>query len=174
MRGFTLIEILVAIALISTMAVIALPNFRTFGENQDIKNSSLELVRSLRQAQSSATSGTRCSTKPSDNWTVKVRQNGFQIVGNCLDPAVDIPPATPSPEAKNFYTLPDTIEVLSTSCGTGAAGNADIVFKRSTVTFSCLNAAVVSGVTFTMTLKNKSTPDQSMVNVNTAGAINVQ
>lgn len=72
-RGFTLIEILVAFAIISIISVISVPNLRKFINDQELNNTSSDLVRILRQAQSGAMSGVICNPlQPSKDWRVNI------------------------------------------------------------------------------------------------------
>lgn len=59
--GFTLIELLVVIAIMAIIGAYTLSNYRSFGEDQQLKNSSLDIQNLLRQAQTSATANGICS-----------------------------------------------------------------------------------------------------------------
>lgn len=71
-RGFTLIEILIAIAILSLSAIIAIPNLRRFNDEQELNNASEDIVRTFREAQSSAASNIRCNNGPSGKWFVEL------------------------------------------------------------------------------------------------------
>lgn len=53
-RGFTLIELMVALVLIAILAVMAVPSFRSFTANQQVKTASYDLLAALNYARSEA------------------------------------------------------------------------------------------------------------------------
>lgn len=74
-RGFTLIELLVVIAIMAIVGTFAIANFRTFGEDQDLKSAALDLQSLIRTAQTDATTGVRCDDDPThtlNSWRVNV------------------------------------------------------------------------------------------------------
>lgn len=58
--GFTLIELLVVIAIMAVISIYTLSNYRSFGEDQKLKNATLDIQSLLRQAQTNATSNSQC------------------------------------------------------------------------------------------------------------------
>lgn len=69
-RGFTLIELLVVIAIMSITGIYTIANYRSFGEDQNLKSAALEIQSLLRLAQSNSTSNLKCQDKPTTNWLV--------------------------------------------------------------------------------------------------------
>ncbi len=61
-RGFTLIEVLIVIVMISVMMVIAVPSFVTFTASQRVKTASFDLYAALTFARSEAIKRRRCVT----------------------------------------------------------------------------------------------------------------
>ncbi|WP_446731564.1 GspH/FimT family pseudopilin [Pseudomonas sp. OTU5201] len=53
-RGFTLVELMVTLALIAILAVMAVPSFRSFIANQQVKTASYDLLAALNFARSEA------------------------------------------------------------------------------------------------------------------------
>lgn len=59
-KGFTLIELLVVISITAIIGVYTLSNYRSFGEDQNLKNSALDVVSLLRTAQTNAMANLIC------------------------------------------------------------------------------------------------------------------
>ncbi len=60
-HGFTLIELLIVIGIMAITSVFALANYRSFGEDQNLKNAVLDVISLFRQAQANATTNVICS-----------------------------------------------------------------------------------------------------------------
>lgn len=69
--GFTLIELLIVITLMALTGVFAISNFRSFGEDQKLKNASLDVQSLLRTAQANASTNAICNTQGAVNWQVE-------------------------------------------------------------------------------------------------------
>ncbi len=105
-RGFTLIELLVVIAIMSITGIYTIANYRSFGEDQNLKSAALEIQSLLRLAQSNSTSNLKCQDKPTTNWLVTFAsatsldlncQNSTGTIGS-LRPPLPLP-------AKITYTV---------------------------------------------------------------------
>lgn len=74
-RGFTLIEFLVVIAIMGIVGAFTLANYRSFGEDRNLKNAALDVQSFLRFAQSNATSGSKCQNQGTLSWIVAFTNN---------------------------------------------------------------------------------------------------
>lgn len=76
--GFTLIELLVVIAIMAIVGTFAIANYRSFGEDQDLKSAALDIQSLLRIAQTNATTGLKCSGNPATTWKVNFFEDSGQ------------------------------------------------------------------------------------------------
>lgn len=75
--GFTLLELMVVIAIVTIMTVIAIPNFGTFMANVRLKNATDDLYFTLQQTRINAIRG-------GGKWMVVFSSTSYQVV-NCVD-----------------------------------------------------------------------------------------
>ncbi len=169
--GYTLIEILITITILSLVGIISIPNLRNYSKNQDLKNSASSLKDALSNAQSASISGIKCSTKPSVQWSIKLNpttilgtQQGYQVRLFCLDPLVD---TVSTPEPKAIFVFPSSI-TMSTTCSP-TTRNIDIIFTGRTPSFDCNDGN--KPTTFSITLTNASINKSVSININSQGVI---
>src|SRR3989344_6241652 len=84
--GFTLVEILIVLSIIGITAAAAVPGLRRFGDDQKLDAASSNIVQVIKQAQSSAKSGIRCTTSGSTStgkWTLELKQNSYLLKSEC-------------------------------------------------------------------------------------------
>ena len=85
-KGFTLVEMLVVISIMALIGVVALANYQSFGEDQKLKNDSLNIQSQLRTAQTNATTNLKCNTQSSATWQVEF-QNSTTLNLKCQEPS---------------------------------------------------------------------------------------
>lgn len=85
-RGLTLIELLVVIAVTGIIGVYTLSNFRSFGRDQNLKQSVLDVVSILRLAQANAETNTICKDQYGAIWQVEFMGDGITVNLNCEEP----------------------------------------------------------------------------------------
>lgn len=86
-NGFTLIEFLVVIAIMGIAGVFTIANYRSFGEDQNLKSAVLDIQSILKQAQTGATTRTICNTEYDSTWQVEFA-NTTSINLKCQESAV--------------------------------------------------------------------------------------
>lgn len=169
-HGFTLIEILVVVSLLSIAAVMVVPNLRKFNEDQELESSANSLKEALRIAQSSSISGIKCSSLPSSNWRVSLLQNQFNISALCKDPTtLDLP----SPEPRSTTSFPSGVAISADNCqpSTGSV-NADVIFTKGIPEFFCTGTPQgLAAGPFIITLTSSKTGQNRQVTVNNGGII---
>lgn len=70
MRGFTLIEILVGLAVVAVLGIAGYINYRTFSQEQVMDDAVSKAQSLLRTAQTNATASLKCETVASTEWMV--------------------------------------------------------------------------------------------------------
>lgn len=129
-KGFTLVEILVTIAIIALVGVVAVPNLRRLNEDQSLEGASSRLIGVLSEAQTSAQSSIQCpSGKQSADWSVvfEVSAQKYYLQANCLNSD-----GTKVLENKPDIGVTGSVILDSTSC----AGN-KVTFSKNTVLAAC-------------------------------------
>lgn len=129
-RGFTLVEVLISIAMLALIATIALPNFRRFNEDQTLKNTTANLISSLKTAQNNAQTGVKCPDGVStpQSWSVIITGTAsslsYYLQESCLNlttgvaslnnlPLVSVPPTVISSPAALSCTITYTQTMVS-------------------------------------------------------------
>ena len=82
--GFTLVELLVVITIMAITGVFAFANFGSFGEDQKLKSAVQDVQSLIRQAQSNASTNTKCSTGYSATWQVNF-ENATTVKLECRE-----------------------------------------------------------------------------------------
>lgn len=86
-RGFTLIEILVAISLLVILGGAGLVGYRQAARRQAVDGAAEKVVGALRQAQANAASGVKdtvaCGSRQLTGWRVTFAANSYTIEGVC-------------------------------------------------------------------------------------------
>ena len=141
-RGFTMVELMVTVAIVAILAVIALPSYREFNIRMTVSNTTNELVGALNLARSEAVKrGRRVAVIANGgNWT-----SGWQVVaGKATATGTVDPPSSPgataaactayldfdgeTPLCPRFAAaLANTYTLLAKGAGTGSS-NTQIVF----------------------------------------------
>jgi len=133
--GFTLIEVLVSIAILGIIATVSIPNFKKFNSSQTVVNWAKNYASALITARTNIESSTKCPNPnfsyPHD-WDVVVQSNGYYLRANCKDPNT----GTLSPgQSLPFTSFPTGISATFQTCN-GWSG-LGIDFLSSSVVNDC-------------------------------------
>ncbi len=162
--GFTLIELLVVIAVMAIIGAYTFANYRSFGEDQSLKNAVLDIKSLLKQAQTNATTNAICNTKSSALWQVAFSADGKTLNPNCQESSVSY--------ARKSLQLGANIAIQSAVTVTGSDCPAALPFV---VNFSLLKGDIDFGVTnctsLTITLKNSKTQSIKSLIIEQGGRI---
>lgn len=132
-RGFSLIEMLIAISIVSLVGVFSIPQLKQFNKDQSFENIASDFKNSLRLAQSKAISSIKCTNKPSSKWIVKVQPSSYQIIPYCENGD-----NTQSPDvlsAQTTVTLPGGVIFTSTGCP--QVTDTDLIFDKRSFYIIC-------------------------------------
>lgn len=94
-RGFSLIEILVAISIIALLGIVAIPNLRKFSKDQEAGQTAAQIVNVLKTAQSSASSRIQCPKgEAASAWVVRFNTKNYSLLSKCQTPTIDLVPSS--------------------------------------------------------------------------------
>jgi len=111
-KGFTLVEILVVIAIMTIIGVLAYANFSNLKSDRDLKSAASDVQSFLRLAQSNSTARVRCgedTTGSGANWLVEFRTNKINADLKCQ--IASFPP--PDPTLHKTLTISNGITIDS-------------------------------------------------------------
>ncbi len=168
-RGFTLVALLAVIAIMAVVSVYTLANYRSFGEDQNLKNAVLDIQSLLRTAQTNATSNVICDTQYGATWQVEFADIKTTKL-KCQEPS---PIPLPAPVTKKTSTLDANIEIQSVNGGTSCQ---PLPF---TISFAPLNGKITIGrntacTSLTIPLKNTKTGSTKSFTIEQGGRIYAQ
>lgn len=150
MRGFTLIELMVVIAIIAVLVVIAVPSYTQYNNNQTLNEAANQMQTVIRQAQNNAQTGTVCKisggTSKATNWYVDISEDSSGTLP--LNTYYSFSPTCESGiQAAQQTTFPKGVSIT------------DILFRDSPTDTGCspLNAQVIfSNISSGITLLDKA------------------
>ncbi len=202
MRGFTLLELVIVIAIMAGIAVIASPNLRNISISQRLKQSSTQLMSDLVLTQSNASSGyvqgINCDTyivtgttqriyTTANQWRLIMQKGGRTNPGSSytiewLCPTVDVA-GQPKVGIFKTSTLPKDVYIDTVSNGDGCLASFGAQTKP-TISFSNVQTTVkfdygstcVTSNKMEIILKSTSTSDTSSqkIIIEKGGAIYIQ
>lgn len=118
--GFTLVELLVVVAIISGLAGFFVPKFINYSGFRELQNAASDLQSTVRLAQNNAQAGVVCTGDTfADNWYLNFSgADTYRLETVCAGPTPGAGTPTPTPPASTVYKLPagvsiDTIELNS-------------------------------------------------------------
>jgi prepilin-type N-terminal cleavage/methylation domain-containing protein len=168
--GFTLIEILITLAIFSLVAAVALPNLRNFNASQELDNGSSNLVQILKQARSSAVSGVRCHNVASLSWNVEFTSDKYRVFAKCTATEPQ-PSPTPTTEVKeNPDNTPNFSEHVRMSSNICNDSKITIEFKHNSFKIICPDP-LVAPQKFCMVLRDTRSLREKAIRMDSGGVV---
>lgn len=174
--GFSLLELMLAIGLISIVTAVAIPNLRNFNSVQDVDLAVDKYLLALKSAQSSAISNIQCPNgELAVSWQVNLNlaanPDTYSIVGNCRAANGTLSTNTVL-SAHPFAANADSSNKYSAITGCGANINASIIFTDTRVEYQCNSGTLTSG-TITTSIPAGDTDARDVI-VESGGVIRIQ
>lgn len=169
-KGFTLVELLVVVAIMALIGIVTLANYKSFGEDQILKQGILDIQSRFRNAQASSTSNYKCGSEFSAVWQVE-----FTSTTN-----INLKCKEPSGSVITKYTPPlDPNLVINSISGIGAGctiSSPPFSSPFPTVNFAPLTGLISFGeancTSLTITLRNTKTSATKSLTIEKGGKIN--
>lgn len=168
-NGFTLVELLVVMSIMAITGIFTLSNFRSFGEDQNLKSAVLDLQSQLRSAQTNATANAICINNGGGTW--QVTYSGSTASVNCQEAG-----AAPAPTSvPKTVTLGSNIQIEevsgipSSSCPNSAAVPFTISFNPLSGNMRIGNSSACSSLS--IGLMNSKTGTRRFLTVEQGGKI---
>lgn len=171
--GFTLVELLVVLAIMAIVGVFTLANYRSFGEDRNLKSAVLDIQSLLKQAQTNASTGTSCSGQYNDvRWCVEfandktINLRCSTALNACSTAAIQ---KSVQLDIRNYINIG-----INSVSGTGIGCTSGLSFPF-TVDFPKLKGNIGFGVanctSLTITLKNINTQSTKLLKIEQGGRI---
>ena len=172
-NGFTLVELLVVIAVIALTALIATINFRYFSQVHVVEQRMKDAQSFIQNARASATTSSLCGTSGGALWIVEFQSDRKTINLKCKI-------GSSSALLQKTLELKDSIEVSSiigsAPCGPSPLfplGEVSIQFAplSGSTSFSGVDRCLQSSQAIKVTFKNLKNNSEKILNINRSGNV---
>ena len=112
-KGFTLVELLVVVAIISGLAGFFVPKFINYSEFRELQNAASDLQSAVRLAQNNAQTGVVCLGGISaKNWYLYFSgADTYRLETVCIGPTPEAGTPTPTPPVSTLYKFPAGVSI---------------------------------------------------------------
>lgn len=166
-RGFTLIELLIVVAIMAMVSIFTLSNYKSFGEDQNLKSAVLDIQSLLRQAQTSAVANAICSGSYTALWQVEFAGTlgASPVITLKCSTATSSSQKPPLQIAPNIVI--DSISGTGSDCPTALPFTVNLSLLKGNIDFDGLpNCA-----SLTITLKNTKTQSTKSLIIEQGGRV---
>lgn len=173
MKGFTLVELLVVIAVIALTGLIATVNFRYFSQVHVVEQRMRDVQSFIQNARASATTSSRCAASGGASWIVLFLNDKKTINLKCQI-------GSSPPLLVKILELKDNIEVSSiigsSPCGPSPLfplGEVSATFAplSGSVSFSGVDSCLQNSQAITVTFKNLKNNSEKSLSINRSGNV---
>lgn len=171
MKGFTLVELLVVIAVIALTGLIAIVNFRYFSQVHVVEQRMKDVQSFIQNARASATTSSFCGASGGAVWIVEFRNDKKTINLKCQI-------GSSTPLLQKTLELKNSIEVSSiigsSPCGPSPLfplGEVSITFAPlfGSASFSGVDSCLQRSQTVKVIFKNSKNNTEKSLNINRSG-----
>lgn len=144
-RGFTLIEIIVSVAILLLLSGVFIANYNGFSNSQTVRQSALDLMANLQAARTSASAGVKpsgCDTLV--GYTVNFTSSAYTAQALCQTGAVGEIRTYTLPAGVTFSPIPQSFTFYALSRGASAGQTLGIVGNGVTMNVTVSTSGVVS------------------------------
>lgn len=169
-KGFSLLEILIAVGIIGLLSAVAFPNLRGFLKQQEIDGTALEVLSALKIAQSSAQSRIKCpKDEVSDTWIVRLSDQDYSLISVCETSGEQFifsnKPYTPS-SADKVTRFNGSVDVCLNA-------TTEIIFTKSQISYKCAGQVITDKVV-KLTLSSSNSDLTKVVRIESGGILKVE
>lgn len=168
-KGFSLIEILVAISIIVLLGIIAIPNLKQFSKDQEIDSVAVQVLNALKTAQSQAASRIKCPNGESSlNWKISLAAQNYSLIATCesITQTIFTNPYSPaSPATSDTYS--GSVDVCS------IPPPVEIIFSGNQISYLCNGSATTNTGNILLTITGSSGATKT-VKIESGGVIKIE
>ncbi len=163
-RGFTLVELMVVLAIMAILGVFTLANYGAFGEDRNLKSAVLDIQSMLRQAQTNATVNAVCNGQHDGvRWWVEFT-NATAINLRCT--ALNTPQKSLQLGVNNYLNINIDSVSGTSGCPSGFPFTVHFSPLKGNIAFEGANCT-----SLTIALKNIKTQNRKSLKIEQGGRI---
>lgn len=179
-RGFTLVELLITLTIITIFGLFSIANFGSFGESQKLKGLAFDVQSFIRSTQTSASSRTACPIGTTDfgaNWWTEIQTGNNDITQKCqIGSGTITTTKTYLVNSSSPNLLVDSIKCADNSTTTSGVVTIKYAPLTASVTISDSNGVTcfTTSQFILVSVKNTKTQETKVVKIDKGGTASVE